>query len=142
MLNACLRRLPVAEEARGEEAALRAGLEDVIGALEDSQDDGFDALVALRASFVVPAPGIMAERLGAGPSSFQGLELLFELFRLVSHLFDPDLFDVLLDLPGFAPPALDSPASASVGADAAFAGEAGAGSAAGSPKRDGDAKNS
>ena len=70
MLRVCKRRLGV--DAVGEEARLRDGLEKLLEHLGDYPEEAFDALVALRSSFVVPVPGIVAERLGEG----RGLVLL------------------------------------------------------------------
>ena len=66
MLNACLSQLPPEEKATGEQALLRVGLDRVLEAVDYSLDDGFDALVDFRSSFVVPVPGILAERLSSG----------------------------------------------------------------------------
>jgi hypothetical protein len=66
MLGACRDQLPPEEEARGEEAQLRAGLDRVFKAVAYCLDDGFDAVVELRSSFVVPVPGILPERLSGG----------------------------------------------------------------------------
>ena len=40
-LNACLDQLPLEEEATGEEALLRAGLDQMLEAVDYSLDDGF-----------------------------------------------------------------------------------------------------
>ena len=65
MLRPCLSRIP--EQATGEEAMLRDGLTGLRDLLEeDPEDEAIDAIVALRSSFVVAVPGIVAERLGGG----------------------------------------------------------------------------
>lgn len=65
MLRSCLSRFP--EQPMAEEAMLRDGLAVLRRVLEeDPEDHAFDAIVALRSSFVVAVPGIVGERLGGG----------------------------------------------------------------------------
>lgn len=61
MLRTCRERL--SDEAIGEEAMLRDGLDSLIAVFETNPEEQiFDALVDLRSSFIVPVRGIVAER--------------------------------------------------------------------------------
>ena len=61
IIRACRERL--SDEATGEEAMLREGLDSLTGILESNPEEQiFDALVDLRSSFIVPVRGIVAER--------------------------------------------------------------------------------
>ncbi len=59
ILSRCLQSPP---QPLGTE--LRLGLEQVSEVLDDRPESVFDALVALRSSFLAPIPGILAERIG------------------------------------------------------------------------------
>ena len=59
ILSQCLQPLP--QQLTPE---LQLGLEQVSEVLDNRPETVFDALVAFRSSFVVPIPGILAERIG------------------------------------------------------------------------------
>lgn len=64
ILSRCLQSPP---EPLGPE--LQRGLEEVSKVLDGRPWNVFDALEAFRSSFVVPIPGILAERIGPAPGA-------------------------------------------------------------------------
>ncbi len=42
------------------------GIDEVLGVLEKHPESAFDAMVAVRCSFIAPVPGVMIERIERG----------------------------------------------------------------------------